>query len=542
MYELLSSALNARLAFIAFDGSTLHQLATAHLSRLVKPTTMKIVGGSMMSSMMNGGDISLSIQSNTKSNTQSDTQSNAQAGVRPSCYDAPLYLPIGGVLIMILAERIFWPQSTVLFSAAMVCVFAPWPLIAYGIAADFIAKRRQEKLSAQFPTDADLPLITILLPLHKEANMIPQLADMLLDIDYPASRLECLVLMEADDLFTLSAAIAFDWPPFCRLMSMPRHGSTTKARACNYALKRARGSVLVIFDAEDRPHPLQLREAAESFAAAASANDKLACLQAPLDIRPQKNQWLQWQFALEYKILFHLILPSLDRACAALPLGGSSNYFRTDILRHLGGWDDCNLTEDAELAVRLSREGYHTRMLRHATVENAPHDLSVWQPQRTRWHSGHIQTLHTHAIPTSRRGIIGWFVCMLILLSRLLSGPVYLIGAALVLSDVSRQLTTGLSTAPPSLLVAVCMYGAWVSLSYFYATAPKRRQRIFLALTHPFYWMMTVWPLLRACKRMAFGQVNWLKSPHLPYAAAGQDNRVRRIKKLERVKGIEPSS
>lgn len=331
--------------------------------------------GGKMNGKMDGGDVSSSIQSNT--------QSDAQIGLRPSCRDAPLYLPIGGMLLIIIGERIFWPQSTILFSVAMVCVLAPWLFIAFGIVLKFgtavklFTQRHITKSSAASLSDVDWPLITILLPLHKEANMIPQLADMLCDIDYPAARLECLVLMEVDDLSTLNAALSFDWPQFCRLMSIPPHGPTTKARACNYALKQARGSILVIFDAEDRPHKLQLREAAKTFA---QNDSKLACLQAPLDIEPQENRWLQCQFAVEYRILFHLMLPSLDRSCAALPLGGSSNYFRTDSLRRLGGWDDYNLTEDAELAVRLSREGYHTRMLRLATVENAPHDLSVWHP------------------------------------------------------------------------------------------------------------------------------------------------------------------
>lgn len=285
--------------------------------------------------------------------------------------------------------------------------------------------------------------------------MVRQLAEMLAAIDYPAERLSCLILLEADDRTTLQAALKVKWPSFCQLVSVPDYGPQTKARACNHALRRCFSDVLVIFDAEDKPHPMQLREAAQRFR---QADAGLVCLQAPLRIVPRPGMWLEHQFALEYRILFEVILPGLSRACAALPLGGSSNYFRTAALKQLGGWDAYNLTEDADLGVRLAWAGYRTQMLRLPTIENAPRTIDDWMPQRTRWLSGHLQTAHMHGIPrVPLRLIVPWAICMSVLLARLLSGPMH----AFALWSLAWFAITGQSevVSPPFIVLLAFGYG-----------------------------------------------------------------------------------
>ena len=242
------------------------------------------------------------------------------------------------------------------------------------------------------PDDA-LPVYSILVPVYHEANMMAQISRSLAAIDYPHDRLDALILIEADDSDTCEAAESISWPPFVRLITVRADGPKTKPRACNFGLAHAFGSLVVIYDAEDQPHPRQLRDAATRFH---NAPPDLACLQAPLVIDDHKNNWLAAMFALEYRLLFTHFLPVLANFGCVIPLGGTSNHFRADILRKLGAWDSHNLTEDADLGIRLAYFGYRTEMITPPTFENAPHWLKIFLRQRIRWQSGHIQTISVH--------------------------------------------------------------------------------------------------------------------------------------------------
>lgn len=441
-----------------------------------------------------------------------------------SCAGARLYLSIlcvSGLLALgvSMSDSGLLIDSHYVPHAALFIIGVPWVTVFFGHAKTWLAGgRNTSAFSEKAPsTDGAWPSITILLPVYGEANMMTQLADMLHRLDYPPDRLACMILLEADDHATI-AALKTAWPDYCRLMSVPPHGPQTKARACNYALRRCRTDLLVIFDAEDKPHPQQLREAAMRFY---RADKTLACLQAPLHIQPEQGRWLQLQFALEYRLLFGFILPGLSAACASLPLGGSSNYFRTDRLLTLGGWDDHNLTEDADLGMRLAQAGYHTEMLTLPTIENAPHELVIWMPQRTRWLSGHMQTVHVHALPRKNlRSLPAWAVCMCVLLARLISGPMH----ALMLISLLRFANASAPLFETDLFMGLAgaVYSGLICLLIIYSPARTWWGRIGLALSHPFYWLLTLPALLFAVKRMAFNQTDWLKSTHVPYKTEGR--------------------
>lgn len=431
-------------------------------------------------------------------------------GVARTCRHARLHIPI--FIIGLLFVAIIWIPGNPYMLAALLwlCVMAGWLPVLLGTARP----RRRARRAFRRKSAHELPFITILLPVVNEANMIRQLARAMARLNYPAERLECLVLLEAHDGATPLTALHADWPDFCRLVSVPRGQPHTKARACNYALWQARGDLLVIFDAEDQPHPQQLREAARRFA---RGRQSLACLQAPLEIIPQENSWLQNQFALEYRILFRFILPCLGRSSGALPLGGSSNYFRLSALRAIGGWDDYNLTEDADIGMRLAQHGYRIDMLVLPTYENAPHHPLIWHGQRTRWHSGHIQTLHVHTQDVSafRDHTRLALSCAAILLSRLAAAPAQ--ASFIYIAGLHIGADTHNMTAYIWLGMSALIYGAFFVLLYRLSHAATRRQRIWLALTHWFYWLLMLLPMVNAIKRMAAGQLNWLKSNHQPF-------------------------
>lgn len=268
--------------------------------------------------------------------------------------------------------------------------------IAFGVGvrfAAFFASLSKPHTKEPLLRDAQLPYYTLLVPLYREANIVASLVSHLEKLDYPVTTHEILLLVEAEDTETRASIIAAALPPHFRVIIAPQGKPRTKPRALNIGLFHARGELLVIYDAEDRPEPDQLRKAAAAFA---NGEPKLACLQASLAIENARDSWLTRLFAIDYAGHFDVLLWGWSRLNLPMPLGGTSNHFRTKYLREAGGWDAWNVTEDADLGLRLARLGYSCRMLASTTWEEAPHDIANWLPQRRRWMKGWMQTCITH--------------------------------------------------------------------------------------------------------------------------------------------------
>jgi cellulose synthase/poly-beta-1,6-N-acetylglucosamine synthase-like glycosyltransferase len=241
--------------------------------------------------------------------------------------------------------------------------------------------------------DADLPVYTVLVPLHREAAVVPTLLRALAALDYPPAKLDIKILIEADDPGTAAALARAPLPARFEVVTVPAGGPRTKPRALNAALPLARGTLLTVYDAEDAPDPGQLRLAAALFAQLPGST---ACLQGRLVIDNAGDSWLTRAFALEYAGLFDVLNPALTRLDLPVPLGGTSMHLRVCVLRALGGWDAHNVTEDADLGMRLALAGYAVGDLPSATIEEAPARFGLWLAQRTRWLKGLIQTSVTH--------------------------------------------------------------------------------------------------------------------------------------------------
>lgn len=241
--------------------------------------------------------------------------------------------------------------------------------------------------------DRLLPVYTLLVPLYREEAVVDGLISALLGLDYPPERLDIKLLVEADDPATQARLRALRLPAHMEIMVLPDGLPKTKPKALNVGLALARGSLVAVYDAEDLPDPDQLRRAAARFAAAPA---KLACLQASLTVYNWQESWLSRQFAIEYAGLFDVLLPALARLGLPLPLGGTSNHFRIGPLREVGAWDAYNVTEDADLGLRLARCGYRCGVLAATTREEAPVGLGGWFRQRTRWMKGWMQTYAVH--------------------------------------------------------------------------------------------------------------------------------------------------
>lgn len=374
---------------------------------------------------------------------------------------------------------------------------------------------RRLDVAPSLPDEA-LPRYTLIVPLYREASVAAELVANLARLDYPRDRLQVLIVLEASDHETQAAFAALDLPVGFQVLIAPPGTPQTKPRACNVALERAHGDLVVIYDAEDAPDPGQLREAVARFAA---DDEHLACLQAPLRIEPDPR-FLPDQFALEYAVLFEVFLPALARWRLPFPLGGTSNHFRADALRAVGGWDPYNVTEDADIGFRLAARGYRLDVITRPTFETAPTNLRTWIPQRARWIKGHVQTLAVLArgpIVRDPRGLVALVMTLaLSVTSSHLHGPLF---AWVILQGIGATL----DLCPPiPAMDLMLMFSGWTCVAIAGAEAQRRaghRQRPLPLLGAVLYWPLQSWAAAKALRQFIVAPFHWDKTPHTPRAA-----------------------
>jgi glycosyltransferase involved in cell wall biosynthesis/cellulose synthase/poly-beta-1,6-N-acetylglucosamine synthase-like glycosyltransferase/O-antigen/teichoic acid export membrane protein len=241
--------------------------------------------------------------------------------------------------------------------------------------------------------NAKLPLYTILCPLYREARVLPQFARAMEELDWPKDKLEVLLLLEEDDTATIETAKNLQLPAYFKMNIVPHSLPKTKPKACNYGLTLARGEYIVVFDAEDKPEAQQLKKAYLAFG---KTPKNVACLQAKLNYYNPRHNLLTRFFTAEYSLWFDVILPGLQSIDTTIPLGGTSNHFRTSDLLLFQGWDPFNVTEDCDLGARLFKAGYKTAIVDTITLEEANSNVKNWLRQRSRWIKGYLQTYLVH--------------------------------------------------------------------------------------------------------------------------------------------------
>ena len=239
---------------------------------------------------------------------------------------------------------------------------------------------------------ARLPTVSIIVALLHEADIAPRLVRRLGRLDYPRDLLDILIAVEEGDTLTRRALAASDLPPWMRIIAVPHGALRTKPRALNYALGFARGSLIGVYDAEDAPEPDQIRRVVDRFH---QRDGRVACLQGVLDFYNPATNWLARCFTLEYAAWFRVVLPGLDRLGLPIPLGGTTLFFRRAALEQIGAWDAHNVTEDADLGIRLCRHGYRTEVIDSVTREEANCHPLPWVRQRSRWIKGYMNTRRT---------------------------------------------------------------------------------------------------------------------------------------------------
>ena len=391
---------------------------------------------------------------------------------------------------------------------ALFAAFVSWRFVI--LLCGLWVSERQENALPQLDEN-ELPIYSVMVAVYDEAPMMRQLAKALSQLNWPAEKLDIILLLEVDDEGTLQAALKAGFPAGSRLITVPDGQPRTKPRALNYGLELARGEFVCIYDAEDRPHPDQLRQSYEVF----KHNDaRLACVQAPLIGTGASASWIAAHWCLEYAVHFQLVLPGLSALKAPIPLGGTSNHFRVTRLRDAGGWDAWNVTEDADLGLRFARLGWDIKMIRQGTYETAPTTFGIWCRQRSRWIKGFIQTwlvLMSYPATVIRQVGLPKFVYMQLTLGSAILAPIVygpfaiFVCACLVISDLSVGYTGW------SLMTA----GYFITLiGDIGAPSVPLHARLRAALTRPLYWPLHSIPAVLALYELVVRPHYWAKTPH----------------------------
>ncbi len=416
------------------------------------------------------------------------------------------------------AALVLAPAATALAVQALLSlVFLSW--IALRLAGCFYAP---PDAPAPALDDRELPLYAILVPLYREAASLPGLVTALGALDYPPEKLDIKLVVEADDSLTRDAIAALALPSHMEEVAVPAVGPRTKPKALNMALPFARGRFVAIFDAEDLPEPDQLRRALATFRA---GGPELACVQARLAIDNGAESWISGHFAAEYAGQFDVLLPVLAALGLPILLGGTSNHFRRDVLEAVGGWDPFNVTEDADLGVRLARVGYTTAVIAATTYEEAPVHIGAWIGQRTRWLKGWAQTILVHGRrPRALLRDLGPGATLG--LAVLTAGPfaaalVHPICLALLLHDgvrgvlglpresMAEVLAAALATTT---LIAGYAGTAWASTVGVRRRGLALRWRIIFSI--PLYWLLLSLAAWRALVELMRRPHHWQKTEH----------------------------
>jgi cellulose synthase/poly-beta-1,6-N-acetylglucosamine synthase-like glycosyltransferase len=320
----------------------------------------------------------------------------AELRVRPeeSCRDlggeqlvaGAAFLAFSALALATLAPLALW--SILLGWAVLTLLLTTGLRLAAALAAE-----RREPPAAPPPIIARLPIVSVMVALYRETDIVPRLVRRLGRLDYPQELLDIVLVVEEDDAQTRAALAEAELPPWMRVVVAPEGRIKTKPRALNFALDHCRGSLVGVYDAEDAPEPDQIRKVVERFHTRGS---EVACLQGVLDFYNPHTNWLSRCFTIEYATWFRLVLPGLERLGMPIPLGGTTLFFRREALEELGGWDAHNVTEDADLGMRLARRGYRTEMIETVTHEEANCRPLAWVRQRSRWIKGYMMTWATH--------------------------------------------------------------------------------------------------------------------------------------------------
>lgn len=429
------------------------------------------------------------------------------------------------ICLLALTVGALWVDQTLLFlvTAWALLTLAAVTLLKFMAAIASLSRRRDPAAHiiqlSEGTAGTKLPVVSLLVPLLNEDEIARGLVRNLSKLKYPRPLLDICLVVEADDWPTRETLQKTTLPDCFRVIEVPAGELRTKPRALNYALDFARGSIIGVYDAEDAPDPDQIEKVVQQFQ---RADPWVACIQGALDFYNRRTGWLTRCFTLDYAIWFRAVLPGLSRLRLPLPLGGTTLFFRRTALEKLGGWDAHNVTEDADLGLRLGRAGYRTELLDTVTHEQATSKLIPWIRQRSRWLKGYTMTYAVHMRTPLKlyrdlglRGFLAVQIMFLGTISQYTLAPV-LWSWWLVAFGLPHPVADALPQLGAVIVIALFLFCEAVSLSVGILAA-RRAKCLSMApwlLTMTFYHVLATLACYKALFELISRPFYWDKTHH----------------------------
>lgn len=426
-----------------------------------------------------------------------------------SVYDLVQKHHIFYLIFAIVMLAIFWCISPDIMQIIAI-IFSLSTLLFKIILFKISFHSKKQKENQIILNDDEFPIYSILLPLYQENNTLQNLIIYIDQLDYPKDKLDVKLLVEQDDIITISALNKIKLPPYFKLIILPKSYPLTKPKALNYALPLVQGKFVTIYDAEDQQNSKQLRNAAALFQ---QLEDKYICIQARLNYYNAEENILTCCFSLDYSIWFNYLLPAFKKLKLFIPLGGTSNHFKVKELIEIGGWDAFNVTEDADLGVRLFRKGYKMKIITDTTLEQAVPKVGIWIKQRSRWIKGYILTYFVHMRDYKklyrelgfRNFIFFQFIFGIQTIHHLIV-PILLIPTIIYHDHLNNVMIAKLF-----LLFIVSNY--WISLLIIICEK-KSKKFILASFVLPFYFMLNHIAVLLSIYQIFHAPYKWEKTKH----------------------------
>lgn len=365
-----------------------------------------------------------------------------------------------------------------------------------------------------------LPVYSILLPMYHESATLPNIAQALRSLDYPLSKLDIKLILEQDDDETIETAKELGLEGIFEIIRVPESFPRTKPKACNYALHFCRGELATIYDGEDAPEPDQLKKVVIAFQ---KAPENTAVIQARLNYFNVAENWLTRMFTMEYSLWFDFYLPALDALRIPIPLGGTSNHFKMNVLREMQGWDPYNVTEDCDLGVRLTQRFYRVGVVNSTTYEEANNSIPNWIRQRSRWLKGYMQSYLVHMRSPLKLygelGHVGFWGFQFFIGGTIVSA---LVTPILFFMYILWLITQTMVFDPyfPSMVLYINLFNLLIAngfLIYLFMLSGFKRRYFDLipwALTVPFYWILQSWAGYKGLWQLIHNPFYWEKTHH----------------------------
>lgn len=281
-------------------------------------------------------------------------------------------------------DNIIWLASYVLVFAGL----SAFGIHRFKVIFQFMRHRGNEPVPpGRF---AELPPVTVQLPIFNEANVVARLIESVTGLDYPRERLQIQLLDDStDDTVELSRLLVAEYQAKGHDIELLHRTDRAgfKAGALDAAMASAKGEFICIFDADFMPQPDMLQRMIHHF-----TNEKTGMVQARWG---HHNK--DFSLLTKLQALFldgHLVLEQTARSREGefLNFNGTAGIWRRAAIEQAGGWQHDTLTEDLDLSYRAQLKGWKFVYLTDVLVPaELPPDMDGFKTQQHRWTKGSIQ-------------------------------------------------------------------------------------------------------------------------------------------------------